>query len=246
MNQPGGFADGVGHALAGFSLLAQPGVRPFVLVPLAINVVLFVLALAGIGSALDYALDRYLASWPEWLHWLVWLIFGVLAAVIVFFTFTLIANLVASPFNGFLAEAVERHLRPSASTEPATWQHMLAEAGRAVVAELRKLGYIALRALPLLIVSFIPVINIAAPVLWLLFAAWMFSIEYLDCPLGNHGRAFPAVLTVLRAQRRLALGFGACMALLTMIPLLNFLAMPVGVAGATRMYCAHFADSAGD
>lgn len=243
MSGGAGFVHGARHALGGFSLILRPGIRPFVLVPLAINVVLFVLALAGIGSALEYVVDRYLAGWPEWAQWLLWMVFGLLATVIVFFTFTLLANIIASPFNGMLAEAVERHLMPTAAPAPFSWRRLLAEAGRTITAELRKLGYIALRALPLLILSLIPIVNVVAPALWLLFGAWMFCIEYLDCPLGNHGRLFPSVVTEMRAHRRMALGFGGCMIVLTMIPVLNFLAMPVGVAGATSMYCAHFADA---
>ena len=236
-----GVLHGVTHALRGFRLIVQPGVRAYVAIPLAINVLVLVLALYGIGALFDWALGRYLAGWPQWLQQLLWALFALLAGVTVFFTFSIVANLVAGPFNGLLAEAVEAHLmRPGQPLELA-WRRVLLEAARGVWAELRKLCYIGLRALPLLILSVIPMLNLLAPPVWLLFGAWMLALEYLDCPLSNHGRVFPAALAEMRANRRLSLGFGGCMTVLTLIPGLNFLAMPVGVAGATSLYCAHLA-----
>ena len=236
----GGFVAGVRHALRGFRLITAPGVRGFVVVPLLINISLFVLALIGTSHALDAAVARYLASWPEWSQWIVWLLFALLAAIAVFFTFTLVANIVASPFNGMLAEAVERHLGHGGVAPEFSWGRLLAEVRRTVVAELRKLLYIALRALPLVVISVIPVINVAAPGLWLLFGAWMLCLEYLDCPHGNHGALFPRVVDAMRERRRLALGFGMTMTFITIVPVLNFIAMPVGVAGATSLYCGHY------
>lgn len=232
---------GLRHVLHGFALLREPGVRIYVILPLLINIVLFVAALAGLGSALDYAVERYLASWPEWLQSIIWFLFAALAAIVVFFTFSIVANIVASPFNGLLAEAVEHHLRPELGAMRFSWKALAADVARTLVAELRKLLYIALRALPLLLLSLVPVLNAAAPALWLLFGAWMLGLEYLDCPLGNHGKVFPRVLEEMRARRRMTLGFGFTMTLVTVIPVVNFLAMPLGVAAATSLYCTHIA-----
>ena len=106
----GGFIVGARHVAGGFRLLTRPGIRCFVIAPLTVNILLFALALGGLGGAFAHLLERYLSGWPVWTHWIAWLVFGVLAAVIVFFAFTLLANVIASPFNGMLAEAVERHL----------------------------------------------------------------------------------------------------------------------------------------
>ncbi|MCZ6663774.1 MAG: sulfate transporter CysZ [Gammaproteobacteria bacterium] len=235
-----GLMQGMRHALRGFRLITQPGVRIFVAIPLLINIVVFVLALSAAGMALDYGIDHYLAGWPEWTRWILWLILGLLAAITVFLTFSLLANLIAGPFNSMLAEAVEHHLNPQMETPAFSWSRLLNEAARSIRAELRKLFYIVLRALPLVVITLIPGVNVVAPMLWFLFGAWMLSMEYLDCPLGNHGRLFPTVIEEMRAQRRLALGFGGSITFLTIIPIVNFLAIPVGVAGATSMYCEHF------
>lgn len=236
----GGFLAGAGYALRGARLLRQPGLRRFVVGPLAINMLVFGAALTGFGELFQQLMAQLFPSMPEWLAWLAWLVFGALALIVLFFTFSLVANVLASPFNGLLAEAVEHHLAAPDQPLAFSWSALLAEAGRAMFAALRKLLYFALRAVPLVIVSLVPGLNLLAPALWLLFGAWMLAIEYLDCPLGNHGRVFPAAIACLRGERAMAFGFGLALSLLTLVPLVNFLAMPIGVAGATLMYCERF------
>lgn len=231
-----GLLSGMRHAMRGFVLITRPGIRQYVVIPLLINLVLFAGALTGVGAAVDYALAQFASGWPEWIQWLLWVLAVILSLVVVFFTFSLVANLVASPFNGMLSEAVERYLDPALEPEPFSMQRLLADLPRMLLSELRKLFYIALRALPLLLLTIIPLLNVSAPLLWLVFGAWMLCLEYLDCPLGNHHALFPRVIEEMRAQRRLAMGFGLCMSALTLIPVVNFIAMPVGVAGATSLY----------
>ncbi len=236
-----GFAAGVGFAWRGWRLLAEPGLRRFVVGPVLINIAVFAFALASFGQLFQQLIERYCAGWPDWALWIAWLVFGTLAAITLFFTFSLVANVLASPFNGLLAEAVERHLRHPGQPLEFSWKNLFAEAGRALYAALRKLLYFGWRALPLVVLSFIPGLNLVAPLLWIVFGGWMLAIEYLDCPLGNHGQLFPVAVDRLRGERAMALGFGVSLSLLTMVPVLNVLAMPIGVAGATAMYCAHFA-----
>ena len=82
----------------------------------------------------------------------------------------------------------------------------------------------------------IPGINIAAPCIWGLFSAWMLAVEYIDYPMANHLLHFSKQRQLLRQRRMLSYGFGGSSLLMTMIPFVNFLAMPVSVAGATAMW----------
>jgi CysZ protein len=88
---------------------------------------------------------------------------------------------------------------------------------------------------PLLLLFFVPLLNLLAPPAWLLFGAWMLAMEYLDYPLGNRGLLFSEVRARATEQRSLTLGFGIGVLCLTLIPLLNFVAIPSAVAGATRL-----------
>ncbi len=228
---------GGGFLLRGFRLMAQPGVRRYVVMPLLINFLLFslfiALGLTEISTLLAWLLGN-LPDWLQWLEWLLWPLFLLAFLLIGFYLTLLLAGLVAAPFNGLLAEAVERHLGHEES--PASgWREFLATLLPSLLSELRKLGYFLLRALPLWLLFLIPGLNLAAPLLWLLFSAWMLALEYLDYPLSNHGRLFPRYHGALRQRRWLALGFGGAVLLLTLVPLLNFIVMPAAVAGATAL-----------
>ncbi|MGR9092184.1 MAG: sulfate transporter CysZ [Gammaproteobacteria bacterium] len=234
--KPGGLRRGAGYVLRGLRLIREPSVRGYVIIPLLINIVLFSAGIASIAWGLDLVMDRFLPDWLDWLRFLLWPLFLIASLVIVFYGFTILANLVASPFNGMLAAAVERHLTGNTEQIPLSFSMLWREILRTVGAALRKLGYFVLWALPCLLLFIIPGVNVIAAPVWFALGAWMLAIEYVDCPLGNHGQPFPVVKTKLRPQRRLALGFGGTVMALTMIPIVNFIAMPVGVAAATALY----------
>lgn len=238
----GDTARGIGCFADGFKMLSQPGLRRYVLVPLLLNVILFSgliwFGIERFADLVDWLLSP-LPGWLDWLRYLLWPLFALTALLTVFFTFSLVANLIGAPFNGLLSEAVERRLTGQRVDEGGDWKRMLAEIGPALLGEVRKLSYFALRAIPLAILFFIPGLNLAAPILWAAFGAWMLAIEYGDFPMGNHGIGFVAQRSLLRRRRGLAFGFGGMAMLATMVPVLNFLVMPAAVAGATQLWVRH-------
>ena len=181
---------------------------------------------------------EWLPDWLDWLSWLVWALLALLLCIVAFYSFTLAANFIGSPFNGKLSEKVEQRLIGYAP--PSSGQvHTAAGIKNAIHSELGKLGYLLSRSLPLLVLSFVPVINVFAPLLWFLFGAWMLTLEYLDYPMGNHGVPFAEQRLKLRQRPMLALGFGITVVVMTLLPIVNFLVMPVAVAGATRLWVLH-------
>jgi len=221
-------------------LLNQPGVRVYVIMPLGINLVLFG-ALIWYGYSLFYPLVEWMMSfvpgWLDFIEWLIWLFFGTLAAVTVFFSFTPIANIIAAPFNALMAEKIEIHLTGRALSSNISFARMALDA---IGSQLRKLVYILLWALGLFLVSLIPVINLVAPLLWVVFGSWLLSLEYFDYPMGNHDLVFDEEKRLLRERRGIALGFGGGVMVLTSIPIVNFITMPIAVAGATLLWVEQF------
>ncbi len=234
------FTQGFKYLLSGFKLILKPGVRLYVLVPLLINSLLFAGVIIYGASTLSSLIDKLLAQWEwlEWLTWLLWPLFVIVALTIVFFCFSIIANLIGAPFNGFLAEAVERNITGQAIESDST-QSLIQIIVVSIKSEFQKLLYFVIRALPLLILFIIPMVNVAAPLIWFLFTAWMLTLEYGDYPMGNHDIVFKQQREKFASNRQLAFGFGSGVMILTMIPIVNFLAMPVAVAGATRMVVEH-------
>lgn len=235
---------GMHYLLQGLRLIRQPGLRRYVLVPVLVSTLCFTGAIAGLTWWLDGLLTALLGKLPDWLDWLrylLWPLFALSAVLVVFYGFSILTNLLAAPFNGMLAEAVEKHLTGQ-PIETGGWRALLRDIAPSLFSELRKLLYFVLRALPLGVLFLIPGINVAAPFLWALFSAWMLAIEYLDYPLANHLLHFSTQRKLLRGNRLLAYGFGGSALLLTMIPVLNFIAMPAAVAGAAALWVGEFRD----
>jgi len=231
------FAQGSRYLFQGFALIRRPRLRRFVLIPLLVNLLLFGgLTYAAVGwiEHLVNWLMGYLPKWLDWLSYLAWPVFVVLGLVVVFYGFSVVANLIASPFNGLLAEMVEKEL--TGKPLQSSWRQVLRDALPAFWGEFRKMLYFALRAAPLGLLFLIPGVNLAAPVLWTLFSGWMMAIQYVDYPMGNHSLFFRDQRARLRRNRLQALGFGLTTLLLTLTPVLNFFVMPAAIAGATAMW----------
>jgi len=239
----GDFFAGVRHLWVGFKLLSKPGVRAFVLIPLIINALLFMGAIYLLSHYFGGWMEQLLGWLPDWLSFIesiLWLLFAMLVLVVVAFTFTVLANLIAAPFNGFLAEAVERHLTGREAT-PAQ-RSLMAEIGRSLVRELLKMRYYLPRLLGLVVLGFIPLLNSVSPLLWALFSIWMMALQYLDYPMDNHGVAFPAMRKLLAQRRLTTVGFGGSVLLATMVPVVNWVVMPSAVAGATALWIEDYHD----
>ncbi|HHH47447.1 MAG TPA: sulfate transporter CysZ [Gammaproteobacteria bacterium] len=240
---------GAGYLLRGLKLIMQPGLRRFVTIPLVINLVLFA-GLIWFGAsqfeALLNSVMPELPGWLQWAEWLFWLLFGVSALLVLFFAFSLLANIVAAPFNGLLAEAVEVHLTGEQLDGDSGWKKMLAELVPTFIDELRKLLYLLAWTIPFLLLFLIPGINIIAPFAWFAFMAWMLVLEYADYPMGNHGLRADEQKLCLRKKRLMSLGFGGAVSVATMIPVVNFLVMPAAVAGATAMWVEQFQGQTGE
>ena len=224
------------YLVRGLVIVTRPGIRAYVVAPLSINVVLFALLIYLGASWLGGIVEHMLPDWLDFLGWVLVPIFVLAALIAGFFTFNLVANLIAAPFNGLLAEAVERHLtgRPPPSGDG--WRTFVPEFVAAFAAEARKLAYVAVRALPLLALFLIPGVNVVASIAWMVLGAWMLAVTYVDYPMANHGIGFAEVRRRLRGRCLLGLGFGGAVMAALAVPVLNFLVIPCAVAGATAMW----------
>ncbi|MBF0217987.1 MAG: sulfate transporter CysZ [Gammaproteobacteria bacterium] len=231
---------GAGYFAQGVGLLRQPKLRNYLIMPLIINVLLFVVAswlLIEQSEPLLRWLQDLLPTWLEWLGSLISFILMALLTLLALLLVSLLAGLVAAPFNALLAEAVERYCDGDAyqSSEMSLTQ-ILKSTPHLLTEELRKLRYALFWAIPLFIISWIPLLNLAAPFLWFLYGAWMLARSYLAYALDNHNIPFNEQHRSFASRRPLLLGFGSLTLLMTMVPLLNFVVIPAAVAGATTLW----------
>jgi CysZ protein len=195
-----------------------------------INVVLYSAALTLGYFYISDLINQFIPSWLQWLSWILWPLFFISFFIAGFFTFTVVANLLAAPFYGKLSAKTLVMIKGQTS--------VVAEQPLAKVlfAELKRMGYLATRALPLLVLSVIPGINVLAPFLWALFGAWGMVLEYLAYPLENEGVLFSEQKILVKSVRFGALSFGGLAVLGLTIPVLNIIVAPAAVIGATLYF----------
>lgn len=219
----------------GLRLIFRPGFRRYVMIPLLLNIVVFgLLAWAGVHYFDDF-MSAYLPeeSWWSYLKPVLWIVFALAYAMIMFYGFTILANLIASPFNGILAAKVEQSI--TGEVPAGANLSLMASIWPAVRAELSKLLYMATRMIPLLILlllsALIPGLNVLVGALWLAAGFWFLAIEYGDYPMANHDLAPKRQRALLKRRRFKTLAFGAGVSAMMLV--LGFVAMPAAVAGAS-------------
>ncbi len=236
---------GIGYFFHGFELAFQPGIRRFVILPLLINFLLIGGAIYLLFSNLNQWIDSWLSYLPDILSWLSYLLWPLLAlAILATFTylFSTIANFVAAPFNGLLAEQLEAKLTGKKLSEQSLVS-LFKDVPRILGREWRKLMYYLPKALGLFILLLIPALGqTIGPLLWLIFSAWMMAIQYCDYPFDNHKVSFQDMKNDLKKNQSTSYGFGFFVTLFTMIPILNLFVMPVAVCGATAMWVDKYRD----
>ncbi|WP_298443463.1 sulfate transporter CysZ [uncultured Ferrimonas sp.] len=233
-------ASGVQYLLKGLELIRQPGLRRFVVIPLSINLVLFSAAFYFLFHQLSLWIDSLMGTLPEyldWLNFLLWPLVFLSVVVSASYLFTTVMNFIAAPFNGLLAEQVEKKLTGQ-ELNSGGMIDLVKDAPRLIGRELTKLGYYLPRAiLFLLILIFVPGIGALA---WFAFTAWMMAVQYLDYPFDNHKVPFARMKGALKMQRWRAFTFGATCAVIAMVPVLNLILMPVAICGATAYWVDHY------
>lgn len=225
---------GPGYFARGLAMIVLPQLRWFVLIPLLINILVFsgmVYWASGYFSQWMTRLADWIPQWLSFLEYLVWPLLFLGLAAVVFFTFTIIGNFIAAPFNALLAEKVQR--MGGADLPDMQLSDWLSVVPKSLGRELRKLLYYFPRALLLLFLSFIPVVGM---VLWFLFNGWMMAVQYCDYAADNRGVSFVDMKARLRPQITKCWPFGAVVNLAMLVPLLNLLIIPAAVAGATLFW----------
>ncbi len=221
-----------------FKLMAQHGIRRFVIAPLLINFLFFSLMLT-ISIHFFHQLQNWLIQliphWLHWLEWILWPLFLVFFFVIFIYTFNTFANIFAAPFNSLLSEKVEFYL--TGNTLPAkNLKTQLLDLPRGMLRQCQVLLYYLPRAFCLLLLFFIPLVQVIAPFIWLLFSAWYLSLQYFDYPADNHQVSFTELKKILKTKRTSNLAFGIIVFILLSIPVINFICMPLAIIAATKIW----------
>ncbi len=224
----------------GIELAFQPGLRRYVFIPLLINILLFSVAIYYSFHYLAKGVDAIIAWLPSYLTWIeliIWPLAIITILLVVALTFTSIANLIAAPFNSLLAEQVEIRLTGVPAVDGGI-RGVIRDIPRILLREGQKIIYIIPRFIGFgLLLLFLPFIG---QLLWFLFGGWIMTIQYADYAFDNHKVPFKTMRQQLWHHSGKSLSFGCIVAVLTSLPIINLLLIPIAVCGATAMWVDHF------
>lgn len=231
-------ATGVNYYLEGVNLLWRKELRLYILVPLAVNLLIFILLTATLfhyfNAFIDYLLNA--AEWLKFLKWLLWIIGGAVFFLFYGYIFNAITNIVASPFYGLLAQKTEELVTGKKLDDEPLGKMIPRVIGR----EIHKMFYFLSRGIFMFFVLFlVGTTMIGAPLVPILAAAWgawCMAIQYVDYACDNNQLAFAPMRKRLRANIYSSTGFGGMVMLASMIPLVNIFAMPAAVTGGTAFW----------
>lgn len=232
-------SSGVGYFFAGVRMLLRPELRQYILIPLLVNVVIFValttLAIQYFDSFtnVDWHLPEWLDFLEKTLKWVAWFLLVVILIIGYGYTFNILTNIIAAPFYGLLAQKTEALL----TGEPVDDEPWLKMIPRTVLRELKKLFYFLTRGIFILLLMVllgtIPLLNLMVPVVGTLWSAWCMAIQYVDYAADNHQSDFRRLRKKLRRQKYSSIGFGGTVMGCSMIPIVNIVVMPAAVVGGT-------------
>ena len=231
--------NGIDCFVEGLKLIRQPGLRRYVVIPLIINVLV-------LSAAIFYGVNQYEAwmtyvdsSLPDFLSFLggaVAVLGIIIGLALLLYTFTIVANIIAAPFNAILSVKVEEKTTGQILTSNTSLHLVLV---RSVTREISKFLYYLPRLIVLVVISLIPGLNAIAPFLWIAFGAWMMAVQYTDYAADNNEITFAELKKRLGSNTFQALLFGIPAYFLLAIPLVNLVLIPAGVAGGTKFWIEH-------
>lgn len=230
---------GFHYFLRGFSQLNRKGVKRYVYIPIAINLIIYCVVFAVAGhyfTQLMHWIISKVPAWLDWLTWVLWPLFAIAAALIMIYTFVILANLVGAPFNSLLAEKVEQFETGKALNPGEGLLDSLKDIPRSIKRQLKIIAYTIPRVVVLLVLLLVPGVNIVISVIWFLFSAWMIALQYVDYPMDLHRITFADMQAQMRESFWKYLSFGCCVTVVMLVPVLNFFAMPAAVIAATLMF----------
>ena len=234
-----GFGDGASALINGFRHLSHPALRAWVIWPILINLAVFAglawLLIGWLTGGIQGVMDG-LPEWLNFLRWIIWVLAVLMMALVFGVSFTTLTLLIGAPFYVVLT----RRAMTLVSVEPFPSANIsstaiVQETASAVLRELSKIRRFIPWVLLALVISFIPVINVSAPIVWLLVNSWIFAFQFVDYPIDARQRPITETREWLAEHRAAALGVGAGVALCASVPFLNVVAFPAAIIGACQL-----------
>ncbi|MFN5060894.1 MAG: EI24 domain-containing protein [Chloroflexota bacterium] len=213
--------------------------RRYIIIPILLNIILAILifryGLSGwIVQILVDLLDARLDAGWQWLVSLANMIFNVVAFIMVSVIAVRVGTIIGSPFYGLVAERIDDKYLAGESAPHVT---VLQSIRNALWYEGRKLVLVALLSLLGFVLEFIPVIGVFIGSTFVLVSLTVVVLlDYTDVPLSRRGILFRQRFALFRRYLPEILGFAVIMVPLSTVPIVNFVAVPLGITAGALLF----------
>jgi CysZ protein len=230
-------SSGISAYFGAFSLISKLKLWKFFVVPMIIS---FITAIVIFGSA--YTLSDNVGAFISKIWIWDWgketfstisnVIGGLIIIVIGLILFKHIIMALSAPFMSPVSEKIEAHLTgnlPHSHRDTSFMQQL----GRGIRINGRNLIMELLLTIPILLLKFIPIVNIFSTILLFLVQAYYAGFGNMDYTLERHFQSKKSVQFV-RKHKGLAIGNGIVFMLFLLIPVIGvILVLPLSVTAAT-------------
>lgn len=252
-----GIVTGASYPLRTLSVFQKsPRLLRFLLVPIALNFIIGIALYIGLLfpawngltdliAVLSDRFDAFVANLPAWLSFLDYAILGlgwllrVLLVLGLFlvtgFIFLQFGVILGAPWYGQLSEQIEKFRLGRVEVVEV---HIFQDIWRAILFELKKIALWLAIALPLLLLNFIP--GLGPPIASLggiLLTATIACLDFLDGPSERRRFSFRKKLSLVLKTLPASGSFSVVCWILSSIPLVNLVTIPICVASGTLFWC---------
>jgi CysZ protein len=233
------FASGFGLLFRGFREAYGARRRNYALVPLVLNVVLFIVALwfvfAYSGSLVETVAERPEAWYWRALYWFVETVVSILLAYLAILLFPVLGAIVAAPFLDHLSEKLEIDMLGRDDRPRLRLMDMIGDVFRALSHALKGLALGGLCAGVLLIINLLPGLGSLIYIIGnAILAALFFSLEFMDYSAARRRLSYGAKLRILFRDTAGSLGLG--LAIFFAVPFLSVVLLAPAACGGTLLF----------
>lgn len=224
---------GFGYGTAAYSkamkLLFNKGLAWFLLFPLLLNILLFIIGtefIGGIAADLKQLTDNYVASLDidflknETVRTTIGILIGIILKIAYFLAFAFaggyIIVAVMSPVFSILSEKTETLL--TGKKYDFSFIQLLKDVLRGVMIVIRNLALEILISIVLFFCGFIPLIGLAAPVVLFLVSSYFYGFSFLDYAIERRKMNVSDSVKYMRRNKGIVIGNGFIFAISLLVP----------------------------
>lgn len=211
----------------------------YLITPTIINLIIFFLVLFSLFNAINSLILglSFFSLIPGIISTIVTWVVGLITLLASLLIFFLLANLIASPFNGLLAEKMLVKEGILKDKKESLIKTILIEVGRTLKFEMVKVSLVVTMFLLGLVISAVPLVGVAlAGVLNIIGNTYLALVDFFDPALSN--MKMPVSERFQYVKKHLKGNYGLFFATMVVmfIPLVNILYIPFAVVSSTLFF----------